>query len=192
MSNQTSDWLSIREAAAVLGVSDLTIRRRIKDGRLAHRLVDGKYYVNLTQAVSSPRRREKGHESGSDQSGLDYEVISQATDHTRDDRSPGLLTDHAGLAAVPPIRVDLDALLSDHRRLAEQAGRASALEGQLRELSRRHRELEELTLTLSNRNGWLESKLEERERHIKLLTDNTKNRGRPWWKRVFRPAVAEA
>ena len=38
-------------------------------------------------------------------------------------------------------------------------------------------------MALANRNGWLESKLDEREREIKLLEDS---RHRPsWLRRVF-------
>lgn len=38
-------WMSIVEYARVHGISDMTIRRRIKTGRLAAVLRDGKYYI---------------------------------------------------------------------------------------------------------------------------------------------------
>lgn len=217
MSNQSTDWLSIREAAVVLGVSDLTVRRRIKDGRIAHRLIDGKYYVNLGKPASTPKLGAGHHVDHIDQSDADCSLINQATDHgTEPERLVPAVRETNGrsngrggpyetvpyegvphqsvpfgraphdgsVPDAPAAALDLDALLSEHTRLAEQAGRVAALEGQLHDLSRRRRELEELTLTLSNRNGWLESKLEEREQHIKLLADHQK---RPWWKRLFRP-----
>src|ERR1700694_2091038 len=76
MTNQPADWLTIREASLSLGVSELTIRRRIKDGRLSHRLVQGKYFVTVDEdnaALSMPRstknetpkpKRASGRQSG--------------------------------------------------------------------------------------------------------------------------------
>lgn len=41
----TEQWLSIVEYARTLSVSDLTVRRRIKTGRLSAVLREGKYYI---------------------------------------------------------------------------------------------------------------------------------------------------
>src|SRR5579875_1450408 len=115
MTNQTDGWLTIREAALQLRVSELTIRRRIKDGRVAHRLDGGKYYINLAlpaqQAIEQP---------------IDQAVITQdepdQSDHNgRSDRNGA-----DGRAPAAP-RIDLDGLLGEHRRLAEEAGRAGLL-----------------------------------------------------------------
>jgi septal ring factor EnvC (AmiA/AmiB activator) len=73
--------------------------------------------------------------------------------------------------------------VAEHRRLAEQAGRAALLEEQLRSLQERYAQLQDGAVSLANRNGWLESKLDEREREIKLLEDS---RPKPsFWQRLF-------
>jgi SMC interacting uncharacterized protein involved in chromosome segregation len=79
--------------------------------------------------------------------------------------------------------INLDALVVEHRKLAEQAGRAALLEEQLRQLQERYAQLQEGTVSLANRNGWLESKLDERDREIKLLQDSRKKPS--FWKRLF-------
>ena len=38
-------WLSIVEYARTYSVSDMTVRRRIKNGKLQAQLKDGKYYI---------------------------------------------------------------------------------------------------------------------------------------------------
>ena len=42
-------WLSIVEYARTYSVSDMTVRRRIKNGKLEAQLKDGKYYIPVTQ-----------------------------------------------------------------------------------------------------------------------------------------------
>lgn len=164
MTNQGSQWLSIRDAAIALGVSELTVRRRIKDGRIAHRLTNGKYFVSLNglgtkSAVPSTER----------QSEYSPDQVLEAV------QAPSGSSSNGGMELGP--------LLAEHARLAEVVGRARLLEEQLRGLEQRHVELQQGALSLANRNGWLESKLEEREASIKLLTDG--QRSRSWWKRVF-------
>lgn len=151
-------WLTIREAAQLLNISELTVRRRIKDGKVAHRLEHGKYLINLSRPVTSTP-----------------EPVPTETDPE----------ERAGRHLAP--LADVRALLPDIAQLAREAGRASALEEQLRELERRCKTLEDNTLSLSNRNGWLESKLDEREREVKLLTDSQHRP--PWWKRLFGTGV---
>lgn len=156
MTNHSEAWLSIREAALTLGTSELTIRRRIKDGRLKHKFENGKYFVSLNgpptarvseeQAVAEPAESSRGGDK-------------------------------------PSAAVDLTRFLAEHTRLAETAGRAAFLEEQLRQLEQRNQELQAGLVSLASRNGWLESRLEDREREVRLLTDS---RSRPsWWKRLF-------
>ena len=38
-------WLSIVEYARTYSISDMTVRRRIKNGKLNAQLKDGKYYI---------------------------------------------------------------------------------------------------------------------------------------------------
>lgn len=171
-------WITIREAALALGTSELTIRRRIKSGRISSRLEAGKYYVRLGEepleppAVSAPETHPEEREP-------------------RESRPPapsGRETRPAALEPVAPSEsstssFDLTAFVADHQRLAESAGRAALLEEQLRTLEERYTALQDGALALSNRNGWLESKLEEREREIKLLTDSQHRVS--WFRRIF-------
>lgn len=161
MSTQRSGWLTIREAAHALGVSDLTIRRRIKDGRVAYKLENGKYYVDLSAPVPSPV--EQGEPPPTQ--GPGQTLADQETERPHEQA------------------VDLGPILRQQAMLAERAGRAALLEEQLRELEERYMRAQEGMVTLANRNGWLEGKLEEREREIKLLTDSEHRA--PWWRRLF-------
>jgi hypothetical protein len=156
--------MTIREAALAWGVSELTVRRRIKDGKLISRLDNGKYFVREGSVREGPAPAD-----------------SQAA--TEDAPESPAITE-AGIQTQPSRpSINLDALVAEHRRLAEQAGRAALLEEQLRTLEARYARLEEGTVTLANRNGWLESKLDERDREIKLLQDS---RRRPsLWKRLL-------
>ncbi len=49
MSHQvcSSEWMKLGEAAFALGVSEITLRRKVKGGKISHELRDGKYYVML-------------------------------------------------------------------------------------------------------------------------------------------------
>lgn len=158
MTNQGDVWLSIRDAALRLGTSELTIRRRIKDGRLSHRLQNGKYFV----CVPGDQQAEPPVETPAPAAPLSP-------------RGSGTVTE--------PLAVDFNALLAEQTRLAEMAGRATVLEAQVRELERRNDDLHQNMVSLATRNGWLESLLEERERDIKLLTDSQPRA--PWWRRIF-------
>ncbi|MCA2961036.1 MAG: hypothetical protein IOD12_12340 [Silvanigrellales bacterium] len=44
---QTGYWLKLGDAAHALGVSEITLRRKVKCGKLAHDFRGGKYYVYL-------------------------------------------------------------------------------------------------------------------------------------------------
>lgn len=153
-------WMTIREAALAWGVSELTVRRRIKDGKLISRLDNGKYYVREGAAPPAPQ---------------------EPANHGEEPQAVQPVGSSPPSAARPAI--NLDALVAEHRKLAERAGRAALLEDQLRQLEARYAQLQEGTVSLANRNGWLESKLDERDREIKLLQDSQK---RPsFWKRLF-------
>jgi excisionase family DNA binding protein len=201
MTNQPDNWMTIREAALALRVSELTIRRRIKDGRLAHRLINGKYYVAPQEMPGTLEARDELEteelEASSRRSGGPAAVPTQPDQSTahagsteqRDyspDADPPLLNEsipHDTAAPVVAPGLDLDALLSEHSRLAETAGRARLLEEQLTQLAERHEELRAGMLSLAGRNGWLESKLEERESELRLLTDEQPRAS--WWRRLF-------
>jgi hypothetical protein len=44
---QTGYWLKLGDAAHALGLSEITLRRKVKGGKLAHDFRGGKYYVYL-------------------------------------------------------------------------------------------------------------------------------------------------
>ena len=177
MTDQAAGWLTIREASLALGVSELTVRRRIKDGRLAHRLENGKYYVNPSAPVpASTQRLSLSHDTEAEE--------SRAPDQSNQTTHVHEVSDGAVVSTQPaPLPIDLEALFAEQARLAETAGRALLLEEQLRQTEERHAALQETLVSLAARNGWLESKLEEREREVRLLTDS--QRKRSWWKRLF-------
>jgi excisionase family DNA binding protein len=192
MSTQAESWLTIREAALALGVSELTIRRRIKDGKVESRSTNGKYYIRDPRQSAPPSSgppRQVSTQRGSRRMTTHTSDDEAVSDHDYSDRAEYTDIQSMNRPASYPSSpaIDLDGLLSEHRRLAELAGRAQALEQQVQELRERSRELETGVVSLSNRNGWLESKLEERDQAIKLLTDS--RRRVPWWKRVFRLAA---
>lgn len=195
MTTQQDGWLTLRDAAHKLGVSDLTIRRRIKDGRLAHRLAQGKYYVHLEL---EPPGREVEQTAVNNAQSADDQVREYADDQSTElsaeavGRPQGPLAggkqETQGVPQPAPtgaasMSVDLSSVLPEYTRLAEQSGRAGLLEEQLRALEERCASLESGTVTLAARNGWLESKLEERDREVQLLTDSQYRP--PWWRRLF-------
>jgi len=201
MTNQQTRWMSIREAALALSVSELTIRRRIKDGRMSHRLVNGKYYVDLQSAPETLHFHDGTRANDQELSSQPHVEVPRGAGRSIGPSRPSEWPGDNGVSALP-IESDtndenasqvsaasgspgfnVDALLEEHARLAEMAGRARLLEDQLAQLSARHEELREGMLALAGRNGWLESKLEERESEIKLLTDEQPRLS--WWKRLF-------
>lgn len=52
---QTGYWLKLGDAAHALGVSEITLRRKVKCGKLAHDFRGGKYYVYLYKDEASGR-----------------------------------------------------------------------------------------------------------------------------------------
>ncbi len=50
--------MKLGEAAFALGVSEITLRRKVKGGRLPFELRDGKYYVMLYRDAASGRYQE--------------------------------------------------------------------------------------------------------------------------------------
>ena len=49
----SDQWMSIVEYARAFSISDMTVRRRIKNGKLDAVLKDGKYYINVSGAEAS-------------------------------------------------------------------------------------------------------------------------------------------
>lgn len=53
----TEQWMSIVEYARACNISDMTVRRRIKTGKLSAKLIDNKYYIPIS-AVAEGRLPE--------------------------------------------------------------------------------------------------------------------------------------
>ena len=53
---ETKNWLSIVDYARSHNVSDMTVRRWIKSGKLNATLRDGKYYISTDQIIEEPAR----------------------------------------------------------------------------------------------------------------------------------------
>ena len=63
-----SSWVSISEYARSNNISDMTVRRRIKSGKLSAVMRDGKYYIDHKSKDKNPAslaQYEKGNESSS-------------------------------------------------------------------------------------------------------------------------------
>lgn len=56
----TGGWLKLCDAARALGVSEITLRRRVKGGIVPHDFRDGKYYVHLQRDASGRLRLDEG------------------------------------------------------------------------------------------------------------------------------------
>jgi hypothetical protein len=214
VTTQSPEWLTIREAALVLGVSDLTVRRRIKCGILQSRLEHGKYAVLLENADAGHRRPQsvaatnqttQPHVSSQstqlDQPiGIDYAESETSPVGAVPPWPPSQSARKVPIGAVPPWSpsrhspgasfFDVARFVEEHVHLAEAAGRAEALERRVTDLEQQSLVDRDTIIVLSNRNGWLESKLEERESHLRLLSDL--RAAQPWWKRLFRSARSEA
>ena len=50
----TDQWMSIVEYARTYSISDMTVRRRIKNGKLKAVLREGKYFIQVDGAASEP------------------------------------------------------------------------------------------------------------------------------------------
>ena len=61
LSAERGEWLKLSDAAYSLGVSEITLRRRIKSGRLQSELRNGKYQVYLEIDPSSGEYLEPSH-----------------------------------------------------------------------------------------------------------------------------------
>ncbi len=199
MSFDQSNWMTLREAAAALSVSELTIRRRIKSGSVEHRLVDGKYLIDISsfarrsarsvapdngagEHVPTPESFRPASEAGREQRTRSEHDTGRAIKSRAVRRNGDAETKHVAPAGSSST-VDIDALLAQLARLAEEAGRARLLEEQLAHITERHDALYQDMTVLANRNGWLQGKLEERESDLKLLENG--RRSSPWWKRLF-------
>lgn len=54
----TTEWMKLGEAAFALGVSEITLRRKVRGGKLPHELRDGKYFVLLQKDAETGKYLE--------------------------------------------------------------------------------------------------------------------------------------
>ena len=57
----TEHWLSIIDYARMFNVSDMTVRRRIKAGKLPAKLIDQKYYIAVPATQPTPSQSQSAH-----------------------------------------------------------------------------------------------------------------------------------
>jgi hypothetical protein len=53
MEQQNSEWFKLVDAAQILGVSEITLRRRLKSNQIPHQLRFGKYLILLERSQST-------------------------------------------------------------------------------------------------------------------------------------------
>ncbi len=55
---QKGNWVKLHDAAELLAVSEITLRRKIKSGKLISELRDGKYYVFLSEKQYKSKKKQ--------------------------------------------------------------------------------------------------------------------------------------
>ncbi|MCY4443648.1 MAG: helix-turn-helix domain-containing protein [Proteobacteria bacterium] len=73
-------WLSIVEYARAFNISDMTIRRRIKTGKLSATLKDGKYFIPVSEDAYG-RTQESGSSPQPHQSSPTYSYTGRSKSH---------------------------------------------------------------------------------------------------------------
>lgn len=73
----SDQWLSIVEYARTYGISDMTIRRRIRTGKLEAQLRDGKYFIPVGGHTSVSYSNRSGHKPRSQSNGISSSNHSQ-------------------------------------------------------------------------------------------------------------------
>ena len=56
MSDKTTDWVSIQEAANRLGVAERTVYRRVKSGKLKSKQLDGRTVIRFDKRLTDVRQ----------------------------------------------------------------------------------------------------------------------------------------
>ena len=84
-------WMSIVEYARKFAISDMTIRRRIKTGRLHAVLKDGKYYIPVANEQSASQQRHNQMEA---RLRNDFEPYSQAQDEAPPQQTREMVKHH--------------------------------------------------------------------------------------------------
>jgi hypothetical protein len=160
-------WVTVTQAAAALGKSERTIQRYIKANKLqAREDLNGKFLVVLPTGA---------HTNASVPTDADCPARLVVADADTVELSP---TDADGLGSLVATNADDFQSPADNRKpVAVTMIPASELDGHLTLI----KELQAQVQAAAFRNGYLESKLEERDREIKLLTDSQHKQG--WWVR---------
>lgn len=161
----TLQWVSIVQAAARLNKSERTIHRYLKASKLASKTDwEGRLLVGLSARADTSSRVPTGEgkvnidlPTSSEQSADRLTLVLTDADEF-DDAVNALPTDAATL------QNNFSKEMDKHLELIKQ--------------------LQEQVQAASYRNGYLESKLEEREKDIKLLTDSQHKSS--WWSQFSR------
>lgn len=175
--------LSIREAAERLGISEATVRRWIRSSRLQ----------------ASKRGMPGGYEWRiylPDQEGDDHTLITSDHRSSSIDQPPTKDDQHTVTKQHTPIS-DRFSVPDDPSSISDEGGIISTDQppnAEYAALLGAYKELQQQNLQLAGRIGWLESKLQDAEEQIRLLTAEAKapemtepepEVKQPWWKRIF-------
>ena len=163
--------VGVKEAAKLLGITERSVWRRIKQNKLTAQLVDGHTIVSLRdtdiQSDITPTRPDASVRRHT------YESVELNTHGPEGGISPPRVTQrsrHPGATLTQPSR--------NHDETVTQPSQNGDVARLIDLVQSLQTKLEGATY----RNGYLESQIEEREKKIQLLTDSL-HRKRSWWRR---------
>ncbi len=56
--NETGQWIKLNDAAQILQVSEITLRRKLKSGKIKSEIRDGKYYVFIKDTEYKEKKND--------------------------------------------------------------------------------------------------------------------------------------
>ncbi len=118
-SNTTGSWLKLGEAARAFGVSEITLRRRVKSGKLPYDFRAGKYFVFVPDDVSQ----------GPQLNSIDSEELAKPVFSESSLDSSGDRLQTAADILRPYAQAEVDALANSSSKLSQPEPRETSEEG---------------------------------------------------------------
>ena len=182
-------WLTLTQAATHFSVNEKTLRRWIKQGRVRASKIAGPRGEEWRIEPGQPRASRASFVPGHKRESLDILPVLPVKESLRESMTPLNLEPQSELIEVfedmPGLDIECRGMSSPDI-LREPSLSASIKQQELIELSARlsifekeNQELKEQLQGATYRNGYLESKLEERDKQILMLTDSQHKGG--WW-----------